>query len=218
MKDLNSSLLLKFDKLKSFIFLIYLSIILTGCPANQERKSARELYENKMNFNFKESWKINYHGLSFRLPKKFKSNNYFSNNSTCMNGSDCKTYSFNDLNLYFGISEINQDEISNIRFLSNQNNLLEAILEDAAINRKRSMYSNGRVSESIKFKKNVDCLIKTILEPFVKTYSGEEDNSALYYIAAIQKNNRFFVVQFCGRADKMRYFLDDLRKIIGSMK
>lgn len=190
--------------------------LLTGCPTNQERKAARTLYENKMNFDFKDSWKIKYHGISFRLPNKFNHNTSYS--SVCNNGVDCKTYAFEELNLYFGISEVKRNELANIGFLSNLANPLEAILEDASVKRSQSIYNNGRVSEPIRFRKNVNCLIKTILEPFSKTYSWESDYSSLYYVVAIQKKDRFYVVQFCGRADKMRYFLDDLRKILGSMK
>ena len=203
-----------YKKLKQNIHLILLLLILTGCPADQQKKLAKEIYENKMDFNFKDSWKINYHGLSFRLPKKFSGSSFSSYNTTCVDGSDCKTYSIEELQLYFGISEITQRELSNIRFLANEENALEAILEDATRKRKKSINDKGRISEAVSFKKNVNCLIKTVMEPFVKTYNWETDNSSLYYVAAIQKKNRYYIVQFCGRADKMRYFLDDLKKVL----
>jgi hypothetical protein len=52
----------------------------------------------------------------------------------------------------------------------------------------------------------------------VKSYTFESDYSSIYFVATIQKNNQFFVIQFCGKADKMNYFLDDFETILSSIK
>lgn len=205
-------------KIISFYGLILVSLILLcGCPAKTERKAAREIYQNNMNFDFKEHFKINYNGIEFNLPKKFirDYNNY---QSVCTNGSDIRTFSFVDLNLYVGLSEIKKEELNNILFINDLLSPIDAILEDAALKRKQSMYKVGKVSEMETIKCNQPCKMVTITEPFQKSYSWEEDYSSLYYIAAIKKKNRYYVIQFCGKKDKMIYFLDDFKRIIRSIK
>ena len=192
-------------------------IVLTGCPAKTERKAAREIYQNNMNFNFKSPFKINYNGIEFLLPNKF-TRDYNNYESVCTNGSDIRTFSFGDLNLYFGFSEIKQEELNNILFINDLLNPLNAILEDAALKRKQSMFKVGEVSEVETIKCNQPCKMVTITEPFQKSYSWEEDYSSLYYVAAIKKKNRYYIIQFCGKKDKMIYFLDDFKRIIRSIK
>jgi hypothetical protein len=209
----------EFFSLKSIRF--YLSMfllitLLTGCPSNHEKKEAREIYQNKMNFNFNDYFKINFNGLYFKLPKKFKGN-YTNYQSMCTNGSDCRSYSFENLSLFFGISEIKQEEQSKIRFIHNLSNPLDAILQDAALKRKESIFSLGRISEITSIKSNFPCKMLTVTEPFQKTYSWEDDYTSLYYIAAIEINNRHYVIQLCGKRDKMIYFLDDFKRILRSM-
>jgi hypothetical protein len=192
-------------------------IVLTGCPAKTERKAARDIYQNNMNFNFKSPFKINYNGIEFFLPNKF-TRDYNNYESVCTNGSDIRTFSFGDLNLYFGFSEIKQEELNNILFINDLLNPLNAILEDAALKRKQSMFKVGKVSEVETIKCNQPCKMVTITEPFQKSYSWEEDYSSLYYVAAIKKKNRYYIIQFCGKKDKMIYFLDDFKRIIRSIK
>ena len=192
-------------------------IVLTGCPAKTERKAAREIYQNNMNFNFKSPFKINYNGIEFLLPNKF-TRDYNNYESVCTNGSDIRTFSFGDLNLYFGFSEIKQEELNNILFINDLLNPLNAILEDAALKRKQSMFKVGEVSEVETIKCNQPCIMVTITEPFQKSYSWEEDYSSLYYVAAIKKKNRYYIIQFCGKKDKMIYFFDDFKRIIRSIK
>ena len=192
-------------------------IVLTGCPAKTERKAAREIYQNNMNFNFKSPFKINYNGIEFFLPNKF-TRDYNNYESVCTNGSDIRTFSFGDLNLYFGFSEIKQEELNNILFINDLLNPLNAILEDAALKRKQSMFKVGKVSEVESIKYQLPSKMVTITEPFQKTYTWEDDNTSLYYVAAIKKKNRYYVIQFCGKKDKMIYFLDDFKQIIRSMK
>jgi len=192
-------------------------IVLTGCPAKTERKAAREIYQNNMNFNFKSPFNINYNGIEFFLPNKF-TRDYNNYESVCTNGSDIRTFSFGDLNLYFGFSEIKQEELNNILFINDLLNPLNAILEDAALKRKQSMFKVGKVSEVETIKCNQPCKMVTITEPFQKSYSWEEDYSSLYYVAAIKKKNRYYIIQFCGKKDKMIYFLDDFKRIIRSIK
>lgn len=192
-------------------------IVLTGCPAKTERKAAREIYQNNMNFNFKSPFKINYNGIEFFLPNKF-TRDYNNYESVCTNGSDIRTFSFGDLNLYFGFSEIKQEELNNILFINDLLNPLNAILEDAALKRKQSMFKVGKVSEVESIKYQLPSKMVTITEPFQKTYTWEDDNTSLYYVAAIKKKNRYYVIQFCGKKDKMIYFLDDFKRIIRSMK
>jgi hypothetical protein len=189
-------------------------LFLTACPAKPETKAARELYQNKMNFDFKQHFKINYNGLKFHLPKKFETDQQIS---ICSNGSACKSFSFSDLSLYIGISEIKEEELSSIKYVSKFPNSLDAVLYDAAFKRKESIYHVGRISESISFKCKLSCKLLTVTEPFQKSYSWEDDYSSLYYIAVIQKNNRYYVAQFCGKSDKMIYFLDDFKRILRSM-
>jgi hypothetical protein len=170
-----------------------------------------------MNFNFKSPFKINYNGIEFFLPNKF-TRDYNNYESVCTNGSDIRTFSFGDLNLYFGFSEIKQEELNNILFINDLLNPLNAILEDAALKRKQSMFKVGKVSEVETIKCNQPCKMVTITEPFQKSYSWEEDYSSLYYVAAIKKKNRYYIIQFCGKKDKMIYFLDDFKRIIRSIK
>ncbi len=192
-------------------------IALMGCPAKTERRAAREIYQNNMNFDFNSPFKINFNGIDFILPKKF-SRNYNNYQSICTNGSDIRSFSFGDLNLYFGLSEIKQQELNNILFINDLLNPLDAILEDAALKRKQSMFKVGKVSEMESIKSQLPCKMVTITEPFQKSYSWEEDYSSLYYVAAVKKKNRYYVIQFCGKKDKMIYFLDDFKRIIRSIK
>jgi hypothetical protein len=208
---------LKFKIITYYFSALATMILLTGCPANTERKAAREIYQNKMNFDFKASFNINYNGIQFVLPKKF-GRNHGNYETICTNGSDCRSFSFDDLNLYFGISEIKKGELSNILFINDLLNPLDAVLEDAALKRKLSMFKVGKVSEMESIKYQLSSKMVTITEPFQKTYTWEEDDSSLYYVAAIKKKNRFYVIQFCGKKDKMVYFLDDFKRIIRSMK
>lgn len=192
-------------------------IILTGCPAKTERKAAREIYQNNMNFDFNAHFTINFNGIEFMLPKKFN-RNYNNYESISTNGSDIRTFSFEELNLYLGISEIKKEELSNILFVNDLLNPLDATLQDAALKRKQSMFKAGKVSEMETIKCNQSCKMVTITEPFQKSYSWEEDYSSLYYVAAVKKKNRYYVIQFCGKKDKMIYFLDDFKRIIRSIK
>lgn len=192
-------------------------IILTGCPAKTERKAAREIYQNNMNFDFNAHFTINFNGIEFMLPKKFN-RNYNNYESISTNGSDIRTFSFEELNLYLGISEIKKEELSNILFVNDLLNPLDATLQDAALKRKQSMFKAGKVSEMETIKFNQPCKMVTITEPFQKSYSWEEDYSSLYYVAAVKKKNRYYVIQFCGKKDKMIYFLDDFKRIIRSIK
>jgi hypothetical protein len=110
--ELNNMLKLKKGTLLNLKFfgfyflLIGMGMSLTGCPARSGRKAARAIYENKMNFNFKDPINVNFNGVSFLLQKKFKKDyNYVK--SIFLNGSDCRSYSYEDLLfIYFGISEI----------------------------------------------------------------------------------------------------------------
>jgi hypothetical protein len=192
-------------------------IVLTACPAKTERKAAREIYQNNMNFDFKSPFKINYNDIEFLLPKKF-TRDYNNYQSVCTNGSDIRSFSFGDLNLYFGLSEIKKEELNNILFIHDLLNPVDAILEESAQKRKQSMFKAGKVSEMETIKCNQLCKMVTITEPFQKSYSWEEDYSSLYYVAAIKKKNRYYVIQFCGKKDKMIYFLDDFKRIIRSIK
>ena len=189
--------------IQTIVFLLSI-IVLTGCPAKTERKAAREIYQNNMDFDFKSPFKINYNGIEFILPKKF-TRDYNNYQSVCTNGSDIRSFSFGDLNLYFGLSEIKQQELNNILFINDLLNPLDAILEDAALKRKQSVFKVGKVSEMENIKCKLSCKMVTITEPFQKSYSWEEDYSSLYYVAAIKKKNRFYVIQFCGKKDKMIY-------------
>ncbi len=201
-----------------FYLIIFLFVtILTGCPVNHEKKEAREIFQNKMNFNFNDNFNIHYNGLDFQLPKKF-TRNYNNYQSILTNGSERRTFNFEELSLYFGISEIKREELSNILFIHDLSNPIDAVLQDAALKRKESIYHTGRVSEVNTFKCKLRCKLLSVLEPFHKTYSWEQDYSSLYYIASVKKNNRFYVLQFCGKSDKMIYFLDDFKQILRSMK
>jgi hypothetical protein len=208
---------LKNKMIQYYVSTLVTMILLTGCPAKTERKAAREIYQNKMNFDLKDPFNINYNGIQFVLPNKF-GRNHGTNETICTNGSDCRTFCFDDLNLYFGISEIKHEELSNILFINDLFSPLDAVMQDAAIKRKNSIYKVGRVSEMDSIKSKFPCKILTITEPFQKTYSWEDDYTSLYYVAAIKKKNRYYVIQFCGKKDKMIYFLDDFKRIIRSMK
>jgi hypothetical protein len=110
------------------------------------------------------------------LPKKF-GRNHGNYETICTNGSDCRSFSFDDLNLYFGISEIKKGELSNILFINDLLNPLDAVLEDAALKRKQSMFKVGKVSETESIKYQLASKMVTITEPFQKTYTWEEDDS-----------------------------------------
>jgi hypothetical protein len=180
--------------------------------------SLRSLLHNiKIDVPEIQSLSMNYNGIEFFLPNKF-TRDYNNYESVCTNGSDIRTFSFGDLNLYFGFSEIKQEELNNILFINDLLNPLNAILEDAALKRKQSMFKVGKVSEVETIKCNRPCKMVTITEPFQKSYSWEEDYSSLYYVAAIKKKNRYYIIQFCGKKDKMIYFLDDFKRIIRSIK
>ncbi len=204
------------EKVIISLLFILVGLVFSGCPANLERKAAREIYQNKMNFNFKDSRKIDYKGLVFRLPKKFETN-YYSNH-LCSIGSNCKTYSIGQLQLFFGITQLKQNEVENILYVSQSSNPLKAILQHAAVKRKQSMNNQGRISELLTISSQVNCIMNTVVEPFAKYYSEEADFSTIYYISAIEKNKRYYVIQFCGKADKMRYFLDDFKRILRTLK
>lgn len=213
---LSRSIKLKKGVIQSIIGLASI-IILTGCPAKTERKAAREIYQNNMNFDFNAHFTINFNGIEFMLPKKFN-RNYNNYESISTNGSDIRTFSIEELNLYLGISEIKKEELSNILFINDLLNPLDATLQDAALKRKQSMFKAGKVSEMETIKCNQPCKMVTITEPFQKSYSWEEDYSSLYYVAAVKKKNHYYVIQFCGKKDKMIYFLDDFKRIIRSIK
>jgi len=205
-------------KIARLYFALFVSfILLNGCPAKTERKAAREIYQNNMNFNFNDPYNINFNGIHFKLPRKFE-RNYGNYQFICTNGSDGRSYGFEDLNLYFGISEIKQEEIANILFINDLLKPLDAVLEDAALKRKESIYKKGKVSEMETVACKMPCKMLTISEPFEKAYSWENDYSSIYYVAAIKKKNRYYVIQFCGKKDKMIYLLDDFKRIIRSMK
>jgi hypothetical protein len=198
------------------IILASLVPLLFGCPRNDNKKASREIYQNRMDFNFKDTWKINFGSLSFILPKKFK-NDYYT--SICINGGKCKSYSIEDLNLYLSISEIKKNEASNIMYITNEKNILHAIQADAAMKRKKSLYNDkGKISEISIFKTNPSIIYQTVIESFEKEYSWETDNSSIYYISTIQKKNRFYVIQFTGKGENMRYLLDDFKRILSGIK
>ena len=204
-------------KNKSHTLLIaFLVPLLFGCPRNDAKKASREIYQNRMDFNFKDNWNIRFGNLNFILPKKFKNDQY---TSICTNGSKCKTYSIDELNLYLSISEIKKSEATNILYITNENNILNAIQADAALKRKKSLYNDkGKLSEISVLKKNPAIIYQTVIESFEKEYSWETDNSSLYYVATIQKKDRFYVIQFTGKGEHMRYFLDDFKRILSSIK
>ncbi len=198
------------------LLIAFLVPLLFGCPRNDVKKASREIYQNRMDFNFKDSWNIRFGNLNFILPKKFKNDQY---TSICINGSKCKTYSIDELNLYLSISEIKKNEASNIVYITNKNNILNAIQADAVLKRKKSLYNEkGKISEITVLKKNPSIIYQTVIESFEKDYSWETDNSSLYYVATIQKKDRFYVIQFTGKSENMRYLLDDFKSILSSIK
>ena len=203
------------QKFHLFICILILLPILIACPRNEQKKAAREIYQNNMDLNFKDCYNITFNSLQFDLPKKFNNIDYID---VCSNGKECKTYGIDELNLYFGISEIKANELSNIHYLTKINNSLEAIQYDAVGKRTKSIGSNTKVSEVVKFKHKLPIIYQSVIEPFVKRYTFESDYSSIYFVATIQKNNQFFVIQFCGKADKMNYFLDDFETILSSIK
>lgn len=207
--------LLKFKIIRFYLFIFLIATILTGCPADRGRKEARIIYQNKMNFDFKKPFKINYNGLYFMLPKKF-SRNYGNYEAICANGSDCRSFSFEELSLYFGVSEIKEDELSNILFIHDMLNPLDAVLQDAGLKRKESML-NANISQINSINGKLSCKMLTVIETFKKWYTYQEDYSSLYYIAAVKKNNRYYIIQFSGKKDKMQYFMDDFKRILRSV-
>ena len=198
------------------ILIVLLVPLLLGCPRNERKKASREIYQNRMDFNFNDFWKIKYGNLTFTLPKKFKNDYYYS---ICTNGSKCKTYSIDDLNLYLSISEIKSNELSNIRYISNEVNTHLAVQLDATLKRKKSINNNkGGISEINHINKNPSIFFQTVMEPFEREYSWQTDQCSIYYIASIQKKQRFYVIQFTGKGEHMRYLLDDFKKILFSIK
>ena len=197
------------------LFFAFTMTTLSGCFRDNQRVASRELFKNKMDFNYSNCLNIKYGGLHFKLPKKFKKEYYLSVNT---NGSKCLTYSIEELSLYFSISEVKEKEASNIRYLNRENNTLQAIQSDAVLKRKKSISIKAKSSESKRLNYNYSFIFQTVTEPYTKEYEWDTNSNSIYYVATLKKNERYYVIQFTGRGENLCYLLDDFKRILKTFK
>ena len=191
--------------------LFFLTTVFSGCFRDASKKTSRELYNNHMDFYFSNGIVIKYSNLHFKLPNKFKKDYYLPVNT---NGKKCLTYSVDELSLYFSISEVNEEEASKIRYLTNEGNTLKAIQYDAVKKRKKSINSNTKSSEVRTLNYRYAFLYQAVTEPYTREYKWDTNSTSTYYIASFKKDNHYFVIQFTGKGENLRYFLDDFKRML----
>lgn len=194
------------------LLLFCLISTLFGCFRDASKKASKELYDNRMDFNFSNCKEVKYGNVRFKLPNKFVKEAYINIHT---NGKNALTYGIENLFLYFVISEISKNEAANIRYLTNESNLHQAIQRDATYKRQISINSQtAKCSQVRTLNYKYNFLYQAVTVPYTCEYKWDSNNTSTYYIASFSKNNRYFVIQFTGRGENLRYFLDDFKHIL----
>jgi len=200
------------------IFLLILVLpLLVACPntSNSPSKDANELYKNKMDFK---KWRKNhFSNISFLLPQKFEENNDFY---YTINKFASKQFRIQTLSLYVSVEEFSDTTATYLQYVNNQKSNLHAVQKNYVNSIQNSInrnYGNGsRTSELKKISRN--CFSQVIIENFQRQNKWDSDNSSTYFIATKKIKKSFYVFQFIGRTENLKYLQDDFFKIVNSAK
>jgi hypothetical protein len=196
-----------------FLFTLILPI-LVGCPmSNSPTKAANELYSNKM--DFKKWTTLDFEGISFILPRKFEEETNFN---YTIDKYSSKQYSLQSLFLYFSVEKFSDTSATYLQYVNNQKSNLHAVQKNYVNIIQNSLsvnYSEGyRTSEIKLLSKN--SLSQVIIQNFNRQNKWDADQTSTYFIATKKIKKSFYVFQFVGKTENMRYLQDDFFKIVNS--
>jgi hypothetical protein len=181
--------------------------------SNSPLKAANELYANKM--DFKKWTTLDFEGISFILPQKFEEETSFD---YTIDKYSSKQYSIQSLFLYFSVEKFSDTSATYLQYVNNQKSNLHAVqkyytnsIQNSLINN----YSKGfRTSEIKHISRN--CFSQVIIENFNRQNKWDADQTSTYFIATKKIKKSFYVFQFVGKTENMRYLQDDFFKIVNS--
>jgi hypothetical protein len=196
-----------------FLFALILPL-LVGCPmSNSPTKAANELYANKM--DFKKWGTFNFGGISYILPQKFEEETNFD---YTIDKYSSKQYSLQSLFLYFSVEKFSDTSATYLQYVNNQKSNLHAVQKNYVNSIQNSLinnYSKGfRTSEIKHISRN--CFSQVIIEDFNRQNKWDVDQTSTYFIATKKIKKSFYVFQFLGKTENMRYLQDDFFKIVNS--
>jgi hypothetical protein len=197
----------------SFLFALILPL-LVGCPmSNSPTKAANELYANKM--DFKKWATFDFEGISFILPQKFEEETSFD---YTIDKYSSKQYSIQSLFLYFSVEKFSDTSATYLQYVNNQKSNLHAVQKNYINSIQNSLkgnyYEGFRTSEIKHISRN--CLSQVIIENFSRQNKWDSDQTSTYFIATKKIKKSFYVFQFVGKSENMRYLQDDFFKIVNS--
>jgi hypothetical protein len=196
-----------------FLFILILPL-LVACPmSNSPTKAANELFANKM--DFKKWATFNFGGISYILPQKFEEETNFN---YTIDKYSSKQYSLLSLFLYFSVEKFSDTSATYLQYVNNQKSNLHAVQKNYVNSIQNSLsvnYSEGyRTSEIKLLSKN--SLSQVIIQNFNRQNKWDADQTSTYFIATKKIKKSFYVFQFVGKTENMRYLQDDFFKIVNS--
>jgi hypothetical protein len=181
--------------------------------SNSPTKAANELYANKM--DFKKWATIDFEGISFILPQKFGEETNFN---YTIDKYSSKQYCLLSLFLYFSVEKFSDTSATYLQYVNNQKSNLHAVQKNYVNSIQNSLsvnYSEGyRTSEIKLLSKNT--LSQVIIQNFNRQNKWDTDQTSAYFIATKKIKKSFYVFQFIGKTENMRYLQDDFFKIVNS--
>jgi len=204
-------LIMKFNK----YILILILPILSACPtAKSPTKDANELYSNRMNFK---KWEKNvFYDISFLLPEKFEEKKY---SHITISSKKSLTKSIESLSLYFSVEIFDETKASEISYLLNEPQFINAVQSNYV---KRINYSNNsnyeklRISNIKKIGKENKCISQVLIQNFNRQNKWDVDYTLTYFVATKKIKSNFYVFQFIGKSTNMNYLYDDFLRIVES--
>jgi hypothetical protein len=181
--------------------------------SNSSTKSANELYTNKMDFK---NWvSYNLEDISYMLPQKFEEETSFN---YTIDKYSSKQYSIQSLFLFFSLEKFSDTSATYLQYVNNEKSNLLAVQKNYVNSIQNSLinnYSKGfRTSEIKQISRN--CFSQVIIENFNRQNKWDSDQTSTYFIATKKLKKSFYVFQFVGKTENMRYLQDDFLKIVNS--
>ncbi|NRA10770.1 MAG: hypothetical protein HRT57_02295 [Crocinitomicaceae bacterium] len=196
-------------KIKIIITLCAGFFLVTACPEKSPKSALELIQENNMDLPKPLGY---YHkGINFKLSELFMRLNF--NDMVIQDDADVRVIP--ELYLYFTVESFSRSEAEAFQYAFEEEiDELDAV-HDAYLGKRLSTLDESNVS----IKKAVPSSVK--YPGYIQVISGSEfknEDPLTYFMATLQINSKFYVLQLIGKKENMGYLHDDFIEIISSVE
>ncbi len=192
--------------IKTYLF-IFLGILFFSCTPN--RNDLRELQKNNM--DFPELERYTFKNISFLKPKMLET----GYNDSYVLSSTNETFQNYILGLFLSVELFDNINVETIQFsFDDKKTKLEAIHDYYVLKRVKSLKE-----KEASIKKSLPNSVE--FKGYIQVVHGknyEEEKDASYFIATIEVEKEYYVIQMIGRRKNMGFLYDDFINILSSIE